>query len=222
MEKAIIYCRISKDEEKRKGISIGEQRTQCLDYVEKHGSLMVSPFDVEVIIDEGKSGRDWDREGAQILWERLKNGEIKHVIVHRIDRLSRSIRDLVEIADFMKQKGIKFHSILDQVNLDTPEGWLFYAMKGVFSEFERLRVGFNTSKALKRKQQEGIHVGRPPFGFNVVKGKLVKVPEEQEVIDEAVYMAHGGLSTSEIAVELALPRTTVANILNRSGNGPSI
>jgi len=210
MTDSLIYCRISKDEEKRKGVSIDLQVQACQAYA------MMKGLNVEVITDVGRSGRDWKREGAQLLWEKLRNGSIKHVIVHRIDRLSRSIRDLAEIADFMTKNGVKFHSVQDQVDLDTPEGWLFYAMRGVVSEYERLRVSFNTSKALKRKQKEGIRVGRPPFGWKMGDEGLEEVPAEQEVIKDIKEMAILGWSQAAIALSTDLSRTAVRNILNRA------
>ena len=210
MTDSLIYCRISKDEEKRKGVSIDLQVQACQAYA------MMKGLNVEVITDVGRSGRDWKREGAQELWEKLRNGSIKHVIVHRIDRLSRSIRDLAEIADFMTKNGVKFHSVQDQVDLDTPEGWLFYAMKGVFSEYERLRVSFNTSKALRRKQKEGIRVGRPPFGWKMGEKGLKKVPEEQKLIGDIKAWAEMGVQQTHIAHETGLSRTAVRNILNRA------
>ena len=78
---------------------------------------------------------------------------------------------------------VELHTIEGQIDTSSASGWMNFAMKAVFGEFERRQVKDRTRKALQHKKSQGDVVGSIPYGYRRVRGskKLVEKPEEQKV-----------------------------------------
>lgn len=109
--KAIGYVRVSTEDQSREGISLNHQEDKLRTYASLNDLDLL-----EIIRDEGVSGKDLDREGMNRLLEMVEDGSIDAVIVYKLDRLSRSVIDNFTLAEMFKSKDIAFHSISEKVD----------------------------------------------------------------------------------------------------------
>jgi DNA invertase Pin-like site-specific DNA recombinase len=82
------------------------------------------------------------------------------LIVWKLDRLGRSLRDLIHILDDFKQRGIKFRSVTEAIDTETPTGRAMWQMIGVLAELERSLIAERTRAGVKAAQRRGVKFGR--------------------------------------------------------------
>lgn len=92
-EVAVGYVRVSREEQAREGVSLEAQRARIIAYAEAKDLQLAA-----VYADEGKSGKDLDRPGLQEMLARCTSGEVKHIVVWRLDRLTRRTRHLLTLS----------------------------------------------------------------------------------------------------------------------------
>ena len=100
----------------------------------------------EVLIEEASGGR-WDRPELHRLLDKLRKGDI--VLVWKLDRLSRSLKDLVHIMDKIEQCAAGFRSLTENIETTTPAGRMLAQMLGSFAEFERNMIRARTKAGLE-------------------------------------------------------------------------
>jgi site-specific DNA recombinase len=96
-----------------------------------------------------------------------------HVIVWKLDRLSRSLRDLMEIRDLFDKHGVTLHSVCENLDLSTPAGRWFFSMMGGQAEYYREALSENVSMGLDRLVKEGRWPNRPKTGYDMIDKLLV-------------------------------------------------
>jgi len=84
------------------------------------------------------------------------------LIVWKLDRLGRSLRDLITMLDELKHRGVKFRSLTEAIDTDTPTGRAMWQMIGVLAELERSLIGERTRAGVKAAQKRGVKFGRKP------------------------------------------------------------
>src|ERR1043165_2102792 len=140
IRKCAIYMRVSKAL-KSKGKAIGEytsidaQRDTCLEYIKrKPGYTYVDQY-----IDDGRSGKNLNRKSVQRLFADIEAGKSDTVIVYKMDRLSRSVRDFHNMIARFEHLGVSFVSVTQNITTDKrdPMGTLFLTVLMAFAEFER-------------------------------------------------------------------------------------
>lgn len=141
-----IYARVSTEEQAKKGFSLQDQVSEC----------RKKAMTTEVIeyIDEGISGEFLDRPALSKLREDVRNGIIKKVICLDPDRLSRKLMNQLLITDELDKRNVE----LLFVNGDyakTPEGNLFYSMRGAISEFEKAKINERMTRGRREKARQG-------------------------------------------------------------------
>lgn len=113
------------------------------------------------------------RPELQSLLSRLRPGDV--LAVYKLDRLSRSLRDLLRLLEALEQRGISSRSLTESIDTSTPAGRMFFHMLGAFAEFERAMIlercaaGFEAAKA--RGQKFGRERSLPPK----TEAKLVRM-----------------------------------------------
>jgi DNA invertase Pin-like site-specific DNA recombinase len=90
----------------------------------------------------------------------LKPGDI--LVVWKLDRLGRSLRDLISLLDNLRERGIKFRSLTEQIDTETPTGRAMWQMIGVLAELERSLISERTRAGVKAAQRRGVKFGRKP------------------------------------------------------------
>ena len=84
------------------------------------------------------------------------------LIVWKLDRLGRSLRDLIQMLDVFKQRGVKFRSLTEAIDTETPTGRAMWQMIGVLAELERSLIVERTRAGVKAAQKRGVKFGRKP------------------------------------------------------------
>ena len=150
-----------------------------------------------IIRQEKRSGTSLNgREELNTLLEFLREGD--ELVVTRIDRLARSLRDLQNLVHLLNKKGVTLKAIEQPIDTSTSAGKAFLDMLGVFAEFE--------TNLRKERQMEGIAKAKAK---GVYKGKKPTV--DRQVIRE---MSDKGIGTTAICRELKIGRTSVYRALN--------
>jgi len=197
--KAVGYIRVSTEDQASEGISLDNQEAKIRAYAS------INDFElVDVIRDEGASGKSLKREGIVRLLELVFAGEVEAVIVYRLDRLSRRTLDNLTLVESFETKGIAFHSISEKVDTQSATGRFFLTILSAIAQMERDLIAERTKDALKHKRQKGEWTGRVPFGFRLEHNRLVEDPEQIQVIQKAKRLRRSGKSLREISRALNL------------------
>jgi site-specific DNA recombinase len=198
--RALGYVRVSTEEQAREGVSLDAQEARVRAYaVAKDLDL------VEVIRDEGLSGKDLDRPGVKRLVAACEAGEVEAVVVVKLDRLTRRTRDLLYLVeDVFQAHEVALHSLHETVDTSSASGRFFLRIMGALAEMERELIGERTAAALAYKRDRGERLGTTPFGFKTPAPGLELEPEpaEQAVIEHAVRLRRRGLSYRQVAARL--------------------
>jgi DNA invertase Pin-like site-specific DNA recombinase len=114
----------------------------------------------ELFTDDGKSGATTKRPRLQQCLKKLNPGDT--LIVWKLDRLGRSLRDLITMLDDLKQRGVKFRSLTEAIDTDTPTGRAMWQMIGVLAELERSLISERTRAGVTAAKARGVKFGRKP------------------------------------------------------------
>jgi len=112
------------------------------------------------LFEETASGGRWDRPELHRLLDQLREGDT--LVVWKLDRLSRSLKDLLHIMERIGNAGAGFRSITENIDTTTPAGRMMMQMVGAFAEFERAMIRERTSAGLAAARAEGRIGGRRP------------------------------------------------------------
>ena len=196
--KAIGYIRVSTEEQAREGISLEVQEDKIKKYVDLHNLELV-----EVIRDEGKSGKDLNREGIQKIMSWCREGKIDQLIVYKMDRLTRRTLDLLTLVEeVFKPNSVQFHSISEKVDTSTAQGKFFLTITGAMAQMERDLISERTREALRYKISQGENVGSPPLGFLAEDKKLLRIDGEFKVVNYIKSLKRKRLSLRQIVNRL--------------------
>jgi len=132
------------------------------------------------VIDKGKYAREGDV-----------------VVVWRLDRLGRSLRDLIDIVNLLKDNGIQLKSLQESLNTTTPSGRLTFHVFGALAEFERDLVRERTIAGFAAARERGSKLGRPP------------VLTADQVEMARTMLANPKFSIGQVADQLGVHRATL-------------
>jgi DNA invertase Pin-like site-specific DNA recombinase len=114
----------------------------------------------ERIFEEAASGGRWDRPELHRMIDQLREGDV--VVVWKLDRLSRSLKDLLHLLEKIQLANAGFRSLTENIDTTTPAGRMMMQMIGSFAEFERAMIRERTSAGLAQARAEGRVGGRRP------------------------------------------------------------
>ena len=110
--------------------------------------------------DAGISGATTKRPALRRCLKKLERGDT--LMVWKLDRLGRSLRDLITMLDDLKDRGVKFHSLTEAIDTTTPTGRAMWQMIGILAELERSLISERTRAGVKAAKQRGVKFGRKP------------------------------------------------------------
>ena len=194
--KAVAYVRVSTEKQADAGQSLDAQRAKVTAYAGLYDLELV-----EVIVDAGASAKTLDRPGLTRALAMLKSGEADALVVVKLDRLTRSVRDLGELVDRYFANGkAALLSVSEQIDTRSAAGRLVLNVLASVSQWEREAIGERTAAVMQHKAKAGEYTGgRAPYGFRVEAGRLVRVEAEQAVLAAARKAKAKGLSLRAIA-----------------------
>ena len=181
----VLYAR--KSVERENSISCETQIEYC--------KMMMKPEErgekVEIFVDNGFSGGNINRDGFQNMMKLVRQGKVSKVIVYKLDRISRSLSDFMNILQEFKEHKVEFVSSQESFDTSSPYGELIVKILMVFAEFERTSIINRVTQAYAHRSEMGFYMGgRRPYGFelvpaiihNVKTKKLNPIPAEAEQV----------------------------------------
>lgn len=192
--KVIGYIRVSTDEQAQGGVSLEAQRAKLGQYAELYDLDLV-----EVVVDAGVSAKNLHREGLKTALAALDGGQASGLLVAKLDRLTRSVRDLSDLLE--KYFGTKYAllSVAEKVDTSSAAGRMILNIMATVSQWEREVIGERTSAALQHKIAQGQHVGSPALGFKMAEGQLEENRAELAIIERILELRAGGMTLQAIA-----------------------
>ena len=180
---------------------IGYARVSTQDQDTQAQIIALKAAGCELLFQEKASGGRWDRPELQRLLGQLRKGDV--VVVWKLDRLSRSLKDVLVMLERIEEAGAGFQSLTEAIDTTTPAGRMMMQMVGSFAEFERAMLRERTQHGLEVARREGRVGGRRP--------KLT--PQQQREIVELVM---SGRKTGADAARLfQVHPSTVVRLLSR-------
>jgi site-specific DNA recombinase len=164
IHRAVVYCRVSTEEQAASGTSLETQKLACLRKAAEIDSAVHGSY-----VDEGVSGAFYDtRPGLQAALAAVEAKQASLLIVYSVSRLSRDVEHQQAIKKRITRAGGRM-IICDMPVEDTPEGELMYGIGGTFAQYERRLILARTLLGHRRRAQEGLqpYRQRAPFGYFV-------------------------------------------------------
>ncbi len=197
----IIYTRVSTDSQAREGVSMEAQEQKCRGLLSSRGVIEAN---IQLISDGGFSGKNFDRPGSKRLLELIKNRQIAGVCIYRTDRLTRSLRDLLDYIELCNANGVKLVSISENFDTESVPGRLLIGILGTFAQFERESISERVKMAMNMCRARGAFIGGPvPAGMGVEGARghrqLVLDPQWSPFIAELWKRCLDGASLSQLA-----------------------
>src|SRR5579859_3335299 len=205
---AVVYGRVSTEQQ-----TTSTQEARCKEYLQyKHLPLAAEYYDDDV----SGSVAIWERPQGKQLRARLKYGDIKHLVVAKLDRLGRKATDLLKTIELLDSMGIILHIVDlggDSLSTQGAAGRLMFTVLAGMAEYERELICDRIAKHLQAKRARGELCGTEPYGFTAVdtgeltaKGvkikRLLDNPEEQRWILFMVQLRSLGHGYHTIAKKL--------------------
>jgi DNA invertase Pin-like site-specific DNA recombinase len=194
------YIRVSTEGQAREGVSLDAQRERIAAYATAKGLQLT-----DILVDEGLSGKTMNRPALRALLERCRAGTVGHVVVWKLDRLTRRTRHLLRLVeDVFLAHQVELHSVSESLDTSTPHGRFVLTLFGGLAQMERELIGDRTRGALAYKRTHQQPTSHPPYGFraNGKRNRMVPVPEELETVKAILRRWRAGGSYAGVAAEL--------------------
>jgi DNA invertase Pin-like site-specific DNA recombinase len=145
------------------------------------------------IFEDVVSGKTFERPGLATLVDFARPGDI--VCVVRLDRLGRSLKELLETVDGFKQRGLEFRSLEERLDTSSAAGELVFHVFGAIAHFERRLIVERTKDGIAAARSRGKRPGRPPLN--------------EETLTAAFALIDAGMRPTQVARQLRLGRSTL-------------
>jgi site-specific DNA recombinase len=197
--RAIGYVRVSTDKQADRGVSLEAQVDKI--------RAMATVHDVDlldVLVDAGESAKDLDRPAMTHMLELVQSRAVGMVIVGKLDRLTRSVRDLAILLEQFQRRGVSLVSVAESLDTGSASGRLVLNIMVSVSQWEREAIGERTRDAMRHKKTKLEFVGNAPYGYRLAADKrhVEAEPGEQAVLQRIQRLRKSGKSLRKIADEL--------------------
>ncbi len=212
--KAVLYCRVSTDEQAAEGVSLDAQEARLRAYCTLRGLAVV-----DVVVDAGVSaGKPLaSREGGRRVLDAVRTGAAGAVIAWKLDRLFRNAADCLAVTDGWDRRGVALHLVDlggQAVDTSTAMGRFFLCVMAGAAEMERNQVRERTAAAMAHKRARLEYCGgAAPYGWRVAAdgASIERDDDEQATVATARDLRAGGLSLRDVGAALEkrgmLPRS---------------
>lgn len=229
--RAVGYVRVSTEQQAQDGVSLEAQKVR----IQAHCVALDIKL-VEIIADEAESAKSLDRPGVQRALKMLRLDEADALIVMKLDRLTRSVKDLGHLCEeyFCSAKDWSLLSVSDAIDTRSASGKLILNVLTSVAQWEREAIGDRTREAMKHMKAQGVILGAAPYGWKYIdeldahgRRKLVESTEEQKGIKGICELYETDMYVWQICEQLdaeKVPprgphwhRATVYRVLRRAG-----
>jgi DNA invertase Pin-like site-specific DNA recombinase len=152
----VLYVRVSTEEQSRSGLGLDAQREQLRRAAEFQGWRVV-----ELISDEGVSGKDLDRPGLARALELIASGNADGLAVAKLDRLSRSVIDAGLLAEWFQDAGARLVALDLSIDTSSPAGRMVFSIISALAQWERETIAQRTRDGLAVLRARGRATGPP-------------------------------------------------------------
>ena len=149
----------------------------------------------ETIYEEAASGAQRDRPKLAEALAYLRDGDT--LVVWKMDRLARSLRQLIETVELLEERGIGFVSLTEKIDTTSPGGKLVFHLFGALAEFERGMIRERTKAGLKAAKDRGAKLGRP------------RVMTDDQIAMARTMKKDGAYTSTQIAEQFGVSRATL-------------
>ena len=156
------YIRVSTKDKQ----DVSKQRSFLLDFAKRNGFVVFDVFQ-----DVGISGSKSSRPALDRMFSLKDSWDA--VLVYKLDRIGRSMRNLFELMDWFKANNKEFISATQSIDTSKPEGRLFFNMLSAFAEFEREMIIDRINDGLAEAKKKGVRLGRPKGSRDSVKRRKI-------------------------------------------------
>jgi site-specific DNA recombinase len=176
---AAIYVRVSTQDQAQHGFSLDAQEENLVNYAKALGYEIF-----KIYRDEGKSAKNLNRPEMQNLLKDAESRKFQAIFIYKLDRFSRSLKDLILTIDKLKEWGIDFISLQDKIETASASGKLMFQIIGAFAEFERNIIGDRTTFGMEKKAKEGGFITKAPFGYTLLNKELIENKEDSQKVKQ--------------------------------------
>ena len=191
MKRIAIYARVSTDRQ-----SAESQLNALREYIDKRAWAISKEY-----IDEGYTGSTTKRPAFAAMMADARKRSFDILLVYKLDRLSRSLKDLIATLDDLHSLGIDFISYDNGLDTTTPTGRLIFNVVGAVAEFEKDIIRERVKAGLENAKRKGKLLGRPPLS--------------PRLLAQANQLRKQGLSFRKIGLQLGIPESTVRININK-------
>src|SRR5262249_4103641 len=182
-----------------RGVSLDAQQEKIRAMAVVHGAELA-----DIVADGGESAKNLNRPGMQRLRSLVESRAVDAVIVAKLDRLTRSVKDLCGLLELFEKRGVALVSVAESLDTGSAAGRLVITIMGAVSQWEREAIGERTRDAMRHKRSNGERVGNIAYGFRLgADGKQLEPdPHEQTVLSAIRELRERRCTLRGIAAEL--------------------
>ena len=207
MASAIGYIRVSTEGQAQDGVSLDAQRAK----IEAWCSL--NDYELAAVhVDAGISGKNCNRPGLQDALADCRKGSA--LVVYSLSRLSRSVRDTMDIGDKLAKVGADLVSLSEKIDTTSASGKMIFRLLAVMNEFERDQISERTKSALQHKKAKGERVGSVAYGYRLDNDGVTLIEDEEE---QLVIAAVHGYRDAGVSLRTIVTRLDEQGYRSRSG-----
>jgi site-specific DNA recombinase len=197
--RAIGYARVSTDRQAERGVSLEAQAEKIRAMAVVHSADVL-----DIIVDGGESAKSLQRPGIERLLALVDAKKVDSVIVAKLDRLTRSVKDLCELLERFERKGVALISVAESLDTSSAAGRLVLNIMTAVSQWEREAIGERTRDALSHKRSNGERVGNIAYGYHLSGDGTHVEPDvaEQAAIGAIRQLRASGRTLRQIAADL--------------------
>ncbi len=214
----LAYVRVSTDEQAETGYGLADQEAK----VRAHAFASDREL-AEVIVDDGFSAKNLKRPGVQRILALVRAGRVGSVTVQKLDRLTRSVRDLNELLELSTRYGFALVSVGESLDTSTAVGRMIVNVLGTIAQWERETISERTKAGLAVAKQKGVKLGNPRNltadgrARGAVAGGAARrrraLEENAVLLPEVQALREQGLSVHAIATRVGTSPMTVSRLL---------
>lgn len=179
-----IYVRVSTEDQARDGFSINAQIEKLTKYAD-----VCSWNVIDYYIDDGISGKNIeDRGEIKRLLNDIRDGIIDNVLVYKLDRITRSMKDLIYLIDYFDKYKCTFNSQTEKIDTSNAVGRMFVKIIGIFAEFERENLSERVAFGYEQKTREGNYTNcNGVYGYDYICGSGLVINEDEAIVVNKIF-----------------------------------